>query len=157
MRHRRLHRSRSVGEINVTPLIDVVMCLIIFYLMVGKLAGDRRTQVELPETKVGTEADSSVLIVNVVPVSGAGWPGSGAQVVVERAVIPGPEDLERLVRDRIGSHPGLAVQVRAEKNLPWDLVKPVLRSCTRAGAATVRLAAERAGGAGRGTRGGGGQ
>ncbi len=155
MRHRRLHRSRSFGEINVTPLIDVVMCLIIFYLMVGKLAGDRRTRVELPETKVGTEADSSVLIVNVVPVTGAGWPGSGAQVVVERAVISGPEDLERLVRDRIGSHPEMVVQVRAEKDLPWDLVKPVLRSCTRAGAATVRLATERAAGAG-GSGGGGG-
>ncbi len=150
MRQRRLHRSRSFGEINVTPLIDVVMCLIIFYLMVGKLAGDRRTRVDLPETKVGSEANTEVLIVNVVPVSGAGWPGAGAQVVVERAVIAGAEDLERLVRDRLGSHPGTSVQVRAEKDLSWDLVAPVLRSCTRAGAANVRLATDRAAPAGRG-------
>jgi biopolymer transport protein ExbD len=148
MRHRRLHRSRSFGEINVTPLIDVVMCLIIFYLMVGKLAGDRRTRVDLPETKVGSEADDAVLIVNVVPASGAGWPGPGAQVVVERSVLPLADDLERLVRDRLGSHPGTVVQVRAEKDLAWDLVAPVLRSCTRAGATNVRLATERSASAG---------
>lgn len=144
MRHRRLHRSRGFGEINVTPLIDVVMCLIIFYLMVGKLAGDRRTRVDLPETQVGAEADPAVLIVNIVPVSGAGWPGSGAQVVIERTVISSAEALERQVRDRLGSHPGTVVQVRAEKDLGWELVAPVLRACTRAGAANVRLATERA-------------
>jgi biopolymer transport protein ExbD len=143
VRHRRLHRSRRFSEINVTPLIDVVMCLIIFYLMVGKLAGDRRTRVDLPETKVGAEADTTVLIVNIVPVTGAGWPGSGAQVVIERAVIESADALERRVRDRLGSHPGTVVQVRAEKDLAWEMVAPVLRSCTRAGAVNVRLATER--------------
>lgn len=144
MRIRRLHRRRSFGEINVTPLIDVVMCLIIFYLMVGKLAGDRRTRVDLPETAVGSEIDAAVLIVNIVPTPTPGWPGPGAQVVIERNVIASGEDLERAVRDRLGSHPGTVVQVRAEKDLPWELVAPVLRSCTRAGAANVRLATERA-------------
>jgi biopolymer transport protein ExbD len=143
MRYRRNHRARAFGEINVTPLIDVVMCLIIFYLMVGKLAGDRKTSVDLPETRVGAEADPQVLVVNVVRTSGAGWPGNGAQVVVERTDVRDAEALERIVRDRLGSHPETVVQVRAEKELPWDLVRPVLRSCTRAGAANVRLASER--------------
>jgi biopolymer transport protein ExbD len=145
MRHRRTRRPRSSGEINVTPLIDVVMCLVIFYLMVGKLAGDRRTNVDLPETRVGSEADPQVVIVNVVPVSGAGWPGDGAQVVVDRAPVADAAALEQLVRDRLSSNPGAVVQVRAERQLPWNLVAPVLRSCTRAGADTVRLATERTG------------
>lgn len=144
MRRRRFHKPRASGEINVTPLIDVVMCLVIFYLMVGKLAGDRRTSIDLPETKVGTEAQGDVIIVNVVPVTGEGWPGDGAQVVVDQDVMRDAESLEKLVRDRLGSHPGAAVQVRAEKQLPWDLVSPVLRSCTRGGATNVRLATERA-------------
>lgn len=143
MRHRRLHRSRSFGEINVTPLIDVVMCLIIFYLMVGKLAGDRRTSVDLPETQVGKESEAAALVVNIVSVAGDGWPGPGAQVVVDRAVMAGAENLEQLVRDRLGSHPGTAVQLRAEKDLGWELISPVLRSCTRAGASNIRLATER--------------
>ena len=42
MNARRLtHRSASL-RINVTPMIDVVMVLIIFYLLVGQLAAGRR-------------------------------------------------------------------------------------------------------------------
>jgi biopolymer transport protein ExbD len=68
-------------------------------------------------------------------------------VVVDRNTLGDAADLERLVRDRLGSHPDSVVQVRAEKELPWSLVAPVLRSCTRAGASNVRLATERAAGA----------
>src|SRR5262245_29295771 len=62
-RRRRIHHP--FGEINVTPLIDVVMCLIIFYLLVGKLATDRKVQIKLPESTVGAEAEPEVLIVNI--------------------------------------------------------------------------------------------
>ena len=34
--------SNLNNDMNVTPMIDVVMCLIIFYLMVGHLASGRR-------------------------------------------------------------------------------------------------------------------
>jgi biopolymer transport protein ExbD len=35
MRFRQLHQQQPSAKINVTPLIDVVMVLIIFYLIVG--------------------------------------------------------------------------------------------------------------------------
>ena len=72
MRRRSITPHRSFGEVNVTPLIDVVMCLIIFYLMVGKLATDRKTPVTLPESAVGTQAEPDVLVVNVAPAGSAG-------------------------------------------------------------------------------------
>ena len=43
----------DAGEvINLTPMIDVVMCLIIFYLMVGHLASGRSGHVNLPSAGV---------------------------------------------------------------------------------------------------------
>ena len=39
----------SAGHLNVTPLIDIVMVLIIFFLLVGQLAMDRKGAVDLPE------------------------------------------------------------------------------------------------------------
>jgi len=48
--------TSPVGEINVTPLIDVVMCLIIFFLLVGTLSTD--APVRLPQTATG-QADSA--------------------------------------------------------------------------------------------------
>ena len=47
MRFRTFHHAPASGKINVTPLIDVVMVLIVFYLIVGKLAADRKAPVQL--------------------------------------------------------------------------------------------------------------
>ena len=48
MRLRHRVHSGSFGKINVTPMIDVVMCLIVFYLIVGRLAADQRSGMRLP-------------------------------------------------------------------------------------------------------------
>ena len=46
----------SAGHLNVTPLIDIVMVLIIFFLLVGQLAMDRKGAVDLPEAASGEPA-----------------------------------------------------------------------------------------------------
>jgi biopolymer transport protein ExbD len=139
-------RAGHFGEINVTPLIDVVMCLIIFYLMVGKLATDRKAEVKLPKSTVGSQAEPEVLIVNVL--SGAGMPAR-ADVVVEGKPIDVEADLEPLVRQRLESKPGTVVEVRASRDLPFGVVSPVLHACTKGGGQNIRLATERVGGGAR--------
>lgn len=72
MRRVRLTPSRSTAleAINVTPLIDVVMCLIIFFLIVGKLAHEQGARVNLPSTGLGTtDEDRRAIIITVAPVS----------------------------------------------------------------------------------------
>src|ERR1035437_43838 len=56
--------------VNVTPLIDVVMCLIIFFLVVGKLVKDETSGgVEVPRARHGQELDDQVgrLTINIIP------------------------------------------------------------------------------------------
>lgn len=155
MRRRTITPRHASGEINVTPLIDVVMCLIIFYLMVGKLATDRKSPVRLPESAIGATADPDVLIVNVqagraaipTPDPGAAWPeatSASAQVIVDGAPLAGPLQLETLVRERLARNPALVVQIRAEQSFEFRVVAPVMKACTQGGATSVRLAAERA-------------
>ncbi|MBC7771685.1 MAG: biopolymer transporter ExbD [Pyrinomonadaceae bacterium] len=155
MRRRTITPRHSSGEINVTPLIDVVMCLIIFYLMVGKLATDRKSPVKLPESAIGAAADPEVLIVNVLAgraghtpgVAGAAWPDAtagAAQVIVDGAPLAGPTMLENLVRERLLRNPALIVQIRAEQSFEYRIVAPVMKACTQGGATSVRLATERA-------------
>lgn len=57
------------GSVNVTPLIDVVMCLIIFFMLVAKIGvSTGAAQMELPETIVGTKIENlgDNLVVNVM-------------------------------------------------------------------------------------------
>jgi biopolymer transport protein TolR len=142
MRRRSFHLPESPGKINVTPLIDVVMCLIVFFLIVGKLAHDQRVRIDLPPSKTGIEEKSpDVLIINVLPAAAAGT----HRVVIDAAEIPQAE-LEAAIRDKLVSRPEAVVEVRGSRQLAYGSVAGVIRACKNAGVASVRLATERAGG-----------
>ncbi len=153
MRARRLRASiASTGhggsEINTTPLIDVVMCLIVFYLIVGKLASGQLAEVDLPDATTGDrETPSELFIVNVrsPDESARAWRVSNAAVIIEGDPVPSPEALTRMLRDRVASKPDTQVQLRASRQLPFAEVDPVLRACTDAGVADITLAANDAG------------
>jgi biopolymer transport protein ExbD len=150
-------RGSSIEAINVTPLIDVVMCLIIFFLIVGKLSTDRGVQVRLPESIRGSdETSASVMIVTVARLGdpnsplaeGAqGWRTYGITVQADGESMSDAKALEAAVRGKLASAPGggagLSIQIRADRDLPFGSVEPVLRSCGQAGAKSVRFAAER--------------
>lgn len=144
MRRRRIKHVHGFGEVNVTPLIDVVMCLIIFYLMVGKLATDRKTPVTLPPSDVGEDAARRTLIVNVAYAAAGNT--QRAAIVVDGESIADAGSLERLVRSKVEENAEIAVQIRAEQDFPFGVVGPIMRACTAGGAKTVWLAATPEGG-----------
>src|SRR3954465_2361243 len=56
------------GGVNVTPLIDVVMCLIIFFMLVAKIGvSTGASPMELPQTIMGMKMDQigSTIFLNV--------------------------------------------------------------------------------------------
>ena len=122
----------------MTPLIDVVMCLIVFYLMVGKMANDRVARVELPSSKQGVaEAEREGLVINVLP-----GEGGGAKMIVDGVEV-GESALEAMLRALGGSG---AVTIRADRALSYEPVGRIVALCRGAGLGSVRLAATRGGG-----------
>lgn len=127
-------RAHPVGHVNVTPMIDVVMVLIIFYLIVGRLVMERRGQVELPETRVGEsipeESDPLVISIDlagVVQIAGESIePSRLADVIAMRATA------------------GRRVRVRGDKGAPFSAIRPVVDACRKAGVSSVELATEQA-------------
>lgn len=134
----RLRRSLPEfhGEgVNVTPLIDVVMVLIIFYLLVGRLAMDRATPVRLPDAAVGlTGIDAEVITIEL--------PADGGVIVDGVPVASG--DLAQRLREVVARTPGAAVQLRADRAEPFERLRPVLDAAREAGLPTLRLAVARA-------------
>ncbi len=140
MRRRVLHAHHPFGDVNVTPLIDVVMCMIVFFLIVGKLVADQRAQLRLPETRSGSAKPAQdVFVINVLA-----SPDSGeARVVVDNEPVETPV-LRELLRARLLRDPATVVQLRASRELPYGAVRPVIDACRDAGVPSVRLAAEHA-------------
>ena len=131
----RSKRLSAAPRINVTPLIDVVMVLIVFFLMVGHLVTERRGAVDLPESRTGApESRDPARLIVLVREGGAilleGKP-------IEREALA--RALSRALAERVGA--GSTVQVRAGRDLPFAAIRPVLEACREAGAESVELAA----------------
>lgn len=134
MKRRAFQAPTPFGKINVTPMIDVVMCLIVFYLIVGRLAADQRSGMRLPESQIGlTDKAQELLIVNVLP---------DGRIVIDAQAIPAAA-LAATIRERLAAKPDVVVEIRGARELPFASVSGVIAACKEAGVASVRLATER--------------
>lgn len=144
MRHRRRPEPEATSPVNATPLIDVVLCMIVFFLLVGRLAQSQRTPMRLPESAAGSaDMPRNSFVINLMP---GDDPSGPPRALVNDAPTPidgvGPALAARLRTD-----PTVTVQVRAPRDMAYGLIEPVLEACAAAGVADVRLATERADGA----------
>jgi biopolymer transport protein ExbD len=130
---KRLSRT-SVG-INMTPMIDVVFLLIIFFLVSSHLAQrETRIQVELPSAARGQfdRPDASPRITITLQEDGRVWLGSRPLST---------EQLSERLRSELQQHgQRLELRIRCDRRLPYRQVEPVLAGAARAGLWNVSFA-----------------
>ena len=120
---------------NMTPLIDVVFLLIIFFLVSSHLAR-QETQLELnlPAAASGREATAE------------GRPRVSVNVLADGRIMLGSaesrpaEITERLRFERQRSGDDLEVRIRSDRTVPYGIVEPVLLACADAGIWNVTFA-----------------
>ena len=120
---------------NVTPMIDIVFLLIIFFLVSSHLASrEVLVELELPEAASGREPPAqrgARITINVLPDGG---------ILLAGATV-GPEELSRrLAFESARSGPDLEVRVRSDRDVAYQFVEPVLIGCARAGIWNVGFA-----------------
>jgi biopolymer transport protein ExbD len=124
----------SCGHINVTPMIDVVMCLIIFFLLVGRLVLDRRGEIDLPQTRSG-ESIREISDPLIITVEAAGELRLDGRPMSVSALT------DQLALD-LALSPERRVRLRADRDAAYAVVRPVIHACREAGAHAIELAAE---------------
>jgi biopolymer transport protein ExbD len=148
-------------HVNVTPLIDVVMCLIIFFMICGKLAKDEMTggEVAIPLARLGQEIKEQRgrLVINIVPDTSIPLPaGMDAtkpdqkQAVSEfygrippKIWVRGKErsetELVDFLRTEVKDNKDLKVMIRADQAQQYVYVAPILVDCARANIKSVNF------------------
>lgn len=130
----RFGRNRSV-QFNVTPLIDVVFLLIIFFLVSSHLA-QQETQVEvtLPSAssvQVSPELSSPRVTINVL---------ADGQLLLGSETVEAHEVSRRLGIERQETADDLEVRIRADRQLAYRYLEPLLLACAEAGVWNVSFA-----------------
>jgi biopolymer transport protein TolR len=123
--------GNTKNEINVTPLVDVVLVLLIIFMVVTPML-HRGVHVELPLTEHHQKKQDTgeQLVVTIR--------GDGA-VFIETDKIPDENLVERVKKELKNSWP---VHVRADKGLHYDVVRKVLEKIHDAGAQNVAMGTE---------------
>ena len=146
------------GGVNVTPLIDIVMCLIIFFMLVAKIGVTTGAEkIDIPTTIIGTKIDdmSNTLTLNI-PEENSRNADSDHPIVHALVAPPGgghPADRTLLLRDPVNGQNQLLttliyykkqndkfkVIIRASADLDWRFIEPVLLTCQDAGIVSINF------------------
>ena len=121
-------RQSSLAEINVTPLVDVMLVLLIISMVAAPML-ERGIKLELPATRTASEITEARVVVSV--------DRNGSIRINDRPVHP--ELLQDQMRALAGSRPDETVFLRADKLLPYGEVLLVMDKIRTAGIQRVSL------------------
>ncbi len=139
------HYSRGAVDFNMTPMIDVVFLLIIFFLVSSHFA-QQEVQVDLKLPTAGKgqtppQDEARRVIVNVLSER-----RPGEQIMVAGRTV-GERELTRLIaaendQSKQADRP-LEVRIRSDRRVPYRIVEPIMVACAEAGVWKVTFAVTR--------------
>jgi biopolymer transport protein ExbD len=149
MRRRRMPDAHA-SHPNVTPLIDIVMCLIIFYMLVAKIGVNtgQDAKIELPASFMGISLKDmgNTVTLNVMrPIAGDEPvvtllnPNTGQ--MEELKLLDGTKrPLQAFLKRMRGENSEFKVIIRGDQHLEYRFLEPVLVTCRDAAVKNVNFA-----------------
>ena len=129
-------------RVNLAPMVDVTMCLLVFFMVTTKMVEMENSVIDLPLAKSAKDVDKQKLgkrfVVNVRDARLEG--GKGARYLVQDKEIHLSEVIDRLQRER-QVDPLVNCVIRADRSLPYQHVQAVMVGCARAGIQKVTFSA----------------
>jgi biopolymer transport protein ExbD len=121
------------SEINVTPLVDVCLVLLIIFMVVTPLLGNGTAQ--LPETenpqRMSAEQDDLELTIE-----------HGGRILIGRRPVAS-RDLVAALRDEHSRTPGRHLVIKADRRLRYAAVRDAMRAASEGGFKGAGLATQR--------------
>ena len=131
MRRSVIDETPTVARINVTPIIDVALVLVIILLITAPMMAVTDMNVTLPHAKTRSIEDDARVNVTV------GFDGS---LAVDDLDITAAQ-LSGMIAGRIAEDgDDLIIVVRADEGVPYDIVEDILKSARGAGARRLGIA-----------------
>ncbi|MBT8591056.1 biopolymer transporter ExbD [Polynucleobacter paneuropaeus] len=127
----------SMAEINVTPLVDVMLVLLVVFILTAPLIVPQSMKVNLPKTQAVTLQEKNKKMELVIESSGA-LTLDGRQV--------SDKELERAL-SAASSNPEAALAIQADKGVPYGRVAEIMAISQGAGVVKLSFVTLAGGGA----------
>jgi len=123
---------RTIAEINVTPLVDVSLVLVIIFMVTVPMLLQPMAQVMLPEAVTALEERKDVVFVTITPDN---------KIVLDRKDML-LDDLANELKSRLALSTEKVVIIRADKTVVYATLKKVVTTSKDAGAKKIVFATE---------------
>lgn len=122
-------------QFNITPLIDVVFLLIIFFLVASHfIRNEQVEQVELPTASQGKDEDEAASRIVITVAADQRLMMGGHEATVDEI-----ERKLQIVAETQGAG-ATELRIRADRSVPYSIVEPLLLAAARVGVSKVRFA-----------------
>jgi biopolymer transport protein TolR len=121
----------SLSEINVTPLVDVVLVLLIIFMVTAPVL-QSGIEVSVPKTKVVKPISEERLVIVIT---------KGGEVYLGNEHV-NLDQLGDLLHKKIRDPQGQAVFVRADENVPFGVFVTVMSTVKLAGISNISIVTE---------------
>ncbi len=127
-------RQRRAPRIDMSPLIDVVFQLLLFYAVTTQFVAEERLKLQLPEADTAEQEVATERTVPEVLVT------SDGAVIINQRRIP-PDALEAELRKVLAASPDGAITIRGDRSADYGTVVHVLDVAKSIGAKAINMAA----------------
>ena len=126
----------TMSEINVTPMVDVMLVLLIIFMVTAPLI-QQGVKVNLPETKAApVEATEKKLVLSI---------DAQRRIYIGEAEVPVSE-LEKKLASNAKAQADKELYLHADRDVPYGVVVDVMAAAQRAGITNVGMITDPTGG-----------
>ncbi len=133
--------AQPMSDINMTPLIDVMLVLLVIFIITAPLMTSS-LRLDLPKTAAASSSDASAFVALALDAEGRLFLGD-QELVPNKA----RELISARVREAARRDPGTEVQLRADSKVPYGRVAELIGWVQDAGLNRIGLVTEAAGAA----------
>lgn len=133
MKRRRVFSARgSSEEINISPLIDMVFILLIFFIVTTVFVEETGVEVTKPQAASQIQLEKNSILIAITANNNVVYGGRDIGVNGVRGVV------KRLIQD----DPRMPVIIQADENVPTRILVRVIDEAKLAGANSVNISTE---------------
>jgi biopolymer transport protein ExbD len=132
MRRRRLAQENEEEEVNLTPMLDVVFIMLIFFIVTASFVKESGIDVNRPDAATAERKERGNILVAI---------SENGQIWMDKRQID-PRALRANIERLHAENPQGAVVIQADKMARTGLLVKVMDAARLAGVANVSIAAE---------------
>jgi biopolymer transport protein ExbD len=135
------NKAKAMSDINITPLIDVMLVLLIIFMVVTPMA-QKGLDIALPQPDPNASAADQQTNPNQVVMTLEEAPGGGAVISVNKNPVSNLEDLATKLRDIFQTKSDKTMFVKAGGKIPYGKVVEAMDIARGSGVERIGIISE---------------